>query len=78
MTDFSYLASVIRKHRKAAGLSQKQLAELAGVGKTVVFDVENGKPTIRLDTLSKILYALNIEVKLSSPLQNYKEPHETS
>ena len=61
------LAGIIRKHRKAAGLSQLQLAELAGVGKTVIFDLEKGKPTIQLDTLLKILDTLNIKVQLTSP-----------
>jgi len=49
------LARVIKKHRKAAGISQIQLAELAGVGKTVVFDIEKGKETVQLNTLRKIL-----------------------
>ncbi len=60
------LAGIIRAHRKAAGLSQLQLAELAGVGKTVVFDIEKGKETVRLDTLRKILMVLNIQVQLTS------------
>ena len=64
------LATVVRDHRKIAGLSQLQLAELAGVGKTVVFDVEKGKETIQLDTLRKILAALNIKVQLISPVMN--------
>tara|TARA_R110002050_G_scaffold294111_3_gene451513 strand:+ start:1455 stop:1724 length:270 start_codon:yes stop_codon:yes gene_type:complete len=64
------LATVVRDHRKIAGLSQLQLAELAGVGKTVVFDVEKGKETIQLDTLRKILAALNIKVQLVSPVMN--------
>jgi len=64
------LSKVIRKHRKAAGLSQLQLAEMAGVGKTVVFDLEKGKETIQLDTLRKILMVLNIKVVLQSHLMN--------
>ncbi|MBE3085732.1 MAG: helix-turn-helix transcriptional regulator [Bacteroidetes bacterium] len=64
------LAKVIRRHRKAAKLSQLQLAEMAGVGKTVVFDIEKGKETIKLDTLRKILKVLNIKVRLISPLMN--------
>jgi HTH-type transcriptional regulator/antitoxin HipB len=36
------LAEVIRMHRKAARLSRVQLAELAGVGKTVIYDIEKG------------------------------------
>jgi HTH-type transcriptional regulator / antitoxin HipB len=64
------LAEIILKHRKAAKLSQLQLAELAGIGKTVVFDIEKGKETIQLNTLRKILKVLNIKVVLTSPLTN--------
>ncbi len=78
MLEPQQLATVIRKHRKIAGLSQLQLAELAGVGKTVVFDIEKGKETIRLDTLRKILSVLNIKVRLNSPLMNQLLEDETS
>lgn len=64
------LADIVRKHRKMAGLSQQQLAELAGIGKTVVFDLEKGKETIQLNTLRKILHVLNIKVQLTSPMMN--------
>jgi len=70
MINPSTLSEIIKKHRKAAGLSQLQLAEMAGVGKTVVFDLEKGKETIQLDTLRKILKVLNIKVELQSPLMN--------
>ena len=62
------LAEVIRLHRKAAKLSRVQLAELAGVGKTVVYDIEKGKESVQLDTLQKILKVLNIKIVLTSPL----------
>lgn len=62
------IGEVIRVHRKEAGLTQKQLADLAGVGKTAVFDIEKGKESIRLDTLVKVLQALNIEMLFDSPL----------
>ncbi len=64
------LAGTIRLHRKAAGLSQLQLAELAGVGKTVVFDIEKGKESVQLDKLRKILKVLNIKVQLVSPIMD--------
>jgi y4mF family transcriptional regulator len=72
------LATVIKKHRKAAGLSQLQLAEMAGIGKTVVFDIEKGKETIQLDTLRKIMNVLNIKVQLTSPFMNQITQHEIS
>jgi HTH-type transcriptional regulator/antitoxin HipB len=64
------LARIVKKHRKAAGLSQMELADLAGVGKTVVFDLEKGKETIQLNTLRKLLKVLNIKVVLSSQLMD--------
>lgn len=70
MLDPKTLSIVIKKHRKAAGLSQIQLAEMAGVGKTVVFDLEKGKETVQLNTLLKIFKVLNIKVQLHSPLMN--------
>jgi len=70
MLEPKVLAIVIKKHRKAAGLSQLQLAEMAGVGKTVIFNIEKGKETIQLDTLRKILAVLNIKVQLTSPFMN--------
>jgi len=70
MLEPNTLARVIRKHRKAAKLSQMQLAEMAGVGKTVVFDIEKCKETVKLNTLRKILKILNINVQLVSPLLN--------
>jgi len=70
------LARIIRKHRKAAKISQLQLAEMAGVGKTVVFDIEKGKETIKLITLRKILKVLNIKVVLVSPLNDNDQTAE--
>jgi y4mF family transcriptional regulator len=66
MFDFS---GVVRFHRKRAGLTQLQLADLAGVGKTVVFDIESGKETVRLATLVQVLAALNIRLEWTSPLK---------
>lgn len=62
------LAQLIRDHRKKAGLAQAQLAKLAGVGKTVVWDLENGKESVQWDTLQKIFSVLNISVEWRSPL----------
>lgn len=70
MIEPDILANIIRRHRKLAGLSQLQLAELAGVGKTVIYDIEKGKVSVKLDTLRKILKILNIKVKLESPVMD--------
>lgn len=67
------LGVLIKEHRKKSGLSQQQLAEMVGVGKTVVFDLEKGKDTVKLATLLLILNGLNISVKLESPLLKNSE-----
>ncbi len=62
------LKNVVREHRRVSSLSQSDLAKLAGVGKTVVFDIDHGKESVQFDTLKKILAALNIQMVLQSPL----------
>jgi y4mF family transcriptional regulator len=67
------LSELVRLHRKQAGLTQKGLADLAGVGKTVIFDIESGKETVQLDTIKKVLTVLNIKIKFESPLMKLLE-----
>jgi len=62
------MGEMIRFHRKNMGLTQKQLADLSDVGKTVVYDIEKGKMTVRFETLLKILTALNITIEFNGPL----------
>ena len=62
------IGDIVKTHRRVSGLSRLELAKIAGVGKTAVFDSEHRKPSIRYDTLLKILAALNISVHFDSPL----------
>ena len=62
------ISDIVLFHRKKSGLSRNQLADLAGVGKTVIYDIEKGKETIRFSTLQKVLKALNIRIIFASPL----------
>ena len=62
------LNEIVLFHRKKSGLTRIQLADLAGVGKTVIYDIENGKESIRFSTLQKVLNALNIRITFTSPL----------
>jgi HTH-type transcriptional regulator / antitoxin HipB len=64
------IATMLKFHRKKAGLSRNALAELAGVGKTAVFDLENGKTTVQMATLQKVLNVLNIKCHFESPFMN--------
>jgi transcriptional regulator with XRE-family HTH domain len=62
------ISDIVLFHRRKSGLSRNQLADLAGVGKTVIYDIEKGKETIRFLTLQKVLKALNIKITFTSPL----------
>ena len=74
------LKSIVLDHRHLSGLSRAQLAKLAGVGKTVIFDIEHGKESIQFDTLKKVLAALNIRIVWQSPVLDRisKSLHQTS
>ncbi len=62
------ISKIVLFHRKKSGLTRNQLADLAGVGKTAIYDIEKGKETIRFSTLQKVLKALNINIIFTSPL----------
>ena len=80
MTTIQHIKNIVKYHRKKAGLSQKGLADISGVGKTVVFDIEKGKETVQLKSVVKIFEALNIKIQFDSPLIDTfnSEPHEKS
>lgn len=58
------LGQQLRSRRRALGLSQQELADLAAVGVRSVHAAEHGKPTLRLDTLTGICAALGLELRL--------------
>jgi y4mF family transcriptional regulator len=63
------IGALVRNLRQKAKLTQLELARLAGVGKTAVFDIEKGKASVRLNTILQVLEALNVELQLVNPLQ---------
>lgn len=73
-----HLGQLVRAHRKKAGLTQLALAQMVGIGKTVVFDLEKGKETIQVDSLLKIFRGLNISVTLNSPIMAKLTTHAAS
>lgn len=49
------LGDFVRHRRVASDLTQRQLGELAGVGTRFVSELERGKPTLRLDSVNRVL-----------------------
>jgi HTH-type transcriptional regulator/antitoxin HipB len=64
------LAKLIAYHRSRSGLTQQELAALAGVGKNLIYELEKGKQSVRLENLLKVLRVLNIELDFLSPLMD--------
>lgn len=59
------LAAALRARRKLLRLTQIDLSRLAGCGPDFVYDVEAGKPTLRLDKLLDLLEVLGLELVLA-------------
>lgn len=60
----------IQNTRKAARLSQTELAELSGLSRAIISQTENGKSTVRMDVLEKILLTLNMRLWVTTPLSS--------
>ena len=59
------LGQRVRDHRKRLRLTQKQLADLSGCGPDFLYDLERGKPTVRLDKLVLVLEALGLVLTIA-------------
>ena len=59
------LGDALRIARKQLGLTQPQLALAAGVGVRFIVDLEAGKPTVRLETVMRVIDALGGIINLS-------------
>lgn len=60
------LAREIARLRKAAGLTQSELAKRAGVGLRFIRELEQGKPTVRLDKVEQVLDLLGHELHVKN------------
>lgn len=61
-----HLAQAIRRRRKELRLTQLALSELSGAGLAFLYDLERGKPTVRLDKLLDVLSVLGLELVLTT------------
>jgi y4mF family transcriptional regulator len=58
------LGQALRVARKQLGLTQPQLALVAGVGVRFIVDLEAGKPTVRLASVMRVIHALGGVIQL--------------
>lgn len=64
--DNKTLGALIRTERKRQGLTQEQLAGLAGVGVRFVRELESGKESCRIGLAFTVLQTLGLSISVSS------------
>lgn len=60
------LGLLIQRHRKRRGLSQSELADLAGLRQEMVSKIERGQPGSRLSSIYALLTALDLEMTVQA------------
>ena len=55
------IGASVRRARERLGMRQDELALAAGVSTRAIHQIENGKPTSRLDTVFPVLAALGLK-----------------
>ena len=58
------LGGIVRAHRKAQGVTQAEFAAMCGVGVRFISDLENGKPTVEMGKVLRVLGCLGLEVRI--------------
>ena len=68
----SAYGSTIRKFRQSQNISQEGFADLCGLHRTYISDVELGKRNVSLENIEKMAEALNIKVSdVFKEVENY-------
>lgn len=60
------IGSAIRKKRKEDGLTLADAAALCGVGYRFMSDLENGKETVQVGKVLKVLTALGLDMTIEA------------
>ncbi|MDA8284987.1 MAG: helix-turn-helix transcriptional regulator [Actinomycetota bacterium] len=58
------MGTAIRHYRREAGLSQAQLAEIAGLNRTYLSNLESGKETEQVRRILRVLRHLGVRMTL--------------
>jgi y4mF family transcriptional regulator len=62
LTATSDLGALICARRKAMALTQQQFADLSGVGRRFVSELESGKPTLEFGRVLKVCQSVGIDL----------------
>ena len=56
----------VRRVRKKMGMTQQKFADLAGVGRRFISELESGKPTLEFNRVIKVCRAAGIDISIHS------------
>lgn len=62
--EITRISEAIKRRRKALGLTQLELADLADVSERLIRDIETGRLTIKTEKLLAVLEALGLEIRI--------------
>ena len=70
MAERTQLSQTVKDLRKEYGLTQEKLAMKSGVGLNFVRNLEQGKPTLRMDKVSQLLDLFNYTLTATPKYNN--------
>lgn len=70
------LAQFVVRRRKSLKLTQRELADKAGVGLRFVRELEDDKPTLRMDKVNEVLRLFGHELGATPMDRNPSEPRK--
>jgi len=65
IANISQIGKLIRTKRKAMKLTQKDLADLCNLGTRFVSELENGKKTLEIDKVLKVITSVGLCIDVS-------------
>jgi y4mF family transcriptional regulator len=67
VSDPAQLGSLIRQVRKAQGITQEDLSEMARVGPRLIGEIERGKPTAEIGKVFQLMTSLGLVISIQPP-----------
>ncbi len=74
--DAKEIGADIQRVRKRGKFSRRELAVLAGIGPTAIYELEKGVGKTKLSTLLSVLNTLNIRLILQTPFMEQPTPNK--
>lgn len=60
LTSPSVLGPLVHSARKAKGLTRPEVSGMSGAGLRFIYDLERGKPTLRMDLVLQVMAAVGL------------------